>query len=157
LLADGTFINMDEFVAASSERSAVVPSDVDDVDDVHDDLDHRARECARTQKMEGKQYIASDLAALLRQRKRKAGHAKYWEMLAVDIVTTEEKDGNTVTRSDKVVVRCLSCGDTHDSKHLNVPNFARTHFLEPQRGAICKKKNATGLLYFKIALLPKIH
>jgi hypothetical protein len=89
---------MDQFVAASSERSAEVPSDVDDVDD---DLDHRARKCARTQKMDGKQYIASDLAALLRQRKRKAGHAKYWEMLAVDIVTTEEQDGNTVTRYDK--------------------------------------------------------
>jgi hypothetical protein len=53
--------SVDESVAASRELSAEVPVDVDD------DLDHRARKCARNQKMDGKEYIASDLAALLRQ------------------------------------------------------------------------------------------
>jgi hypothetical protein len=78
-------------------------------------------------------------------------------MLAVDLVTTEGKDGQKAIRYDKVVVRCLSCGDTHDSNHVNVPNFANIHFLEPKREAICKKTNATGLFFSRHALLPKIH
>jgi hypothetical protein len=72
-------------------------------------------------------------------------------------VTTEGKDGQKAIRYDKFVVHCLSCGDTHDSNHVNVPNFASTHILEPKREAICKKTNATGLFLSSHALLPKIH
>jgi hypothetical protein len=45
----------------------------------------------RTHKVEGKEYSASDLAALLKQRKNK-DHAKYWDRLVVAVVTVEEKD-----------------------------------------------------------------
>jgi hypothetical protein len=69
-------------------------------------------------------------------------------MLAVDIVTTGAKDGQKAIYYDKVVVRCLSCGDTHDSKHVNVPNFASTRFVELKREAICKTTIATGLFSF---------
>jgi hypothetical protein len=66
LLGDGIIFSMDESVdesvAALRELSAEVPVDLDD------DLDHRARKCVRYQKMDGEEYIASDLAALLRQR-----------------------------------------------------------------------------------------
>jgi hypothetical protein len=78
-------------------------------------------------------------------------------MLAVDMVTTEGKDGQKAIRYDKLVVRCLSCGDTHDCNHVNVPSFASTHFLEPKREAICKKTNAACLFFLNNALLPKIH
>jgi hypothetical protein len=57
LLADEIIFNMDESVAASRELFAEVSVDVDD------DLDHRARKCVRKQKMDGIEYIASDLEA----------------------------------------------------------------------------------------------
>jgi hypothetical protein len=45
---------------------------------------------SRTQKLEGKEYAASKLAEVLRLRKFKSGHAKYWDLLAVDIVAMEK-------------------------------------------------------------------
>jgi hypothetical protein len=44
----------------------------------------------------------------LRQRKNKAGHAKYWDSLAVDIVSVEEKDATETRRYDKVVVQTVT-------------------------------------------------
>jgi hypothetical protein len=45
---------------------------------------------------------------MLRKRKNKAGHAKYWNSLAVDIVSVEEKDATETRRYDKVVVRTVT-------------------------------------------------
>jgi hypothetical protein len=108
--ADGIIFNMDESAAASRELAAEVPVDA------NADLDQRACKCVRKQQMDGKEYIVSDLAALLKQRKWRACHANYWERLAVDIVTVEEKDEQNAIRHDQVVVRCLCCGDTHNSR-----------------------------------------
>jgi hypothetical protein len=59
-------------------------------------------------KLEKKEYAASDLAMTLPQRKNKAGHAKYWDSLAVDIVSVEEKDATDTRRYDTVVVRTVT-------------------------------------------------
>jgi hypothetical protein len=44
----------------------------------------------------------------LHKRKNKAGHAKYWDSLAVDIVSVEEEDATETSRYDKVVVRTVT-------------------------------------------------
>jgi hypothetical protein len=109
------------------------------------------RKVSKTQKLEGKEYAASKLAEALRQRKFKSGHAKYWDQLAVDIVSMEENDDDyTETwRYDKVVVRCMVCGRKHDGATINVPNFAKSHFDEVDGVARCKtgaKQGAQSLL-----------
>jgi hypothetical protein len=48
------------------------------------------RKVSRTQILEGKEYAALTLAEVLRLRKFKSGHAKYWDQLAVDIVSMEK-------------------------------------------------------------------
>ena len=98
----------------------------------------------RKQKLDKKEYTASDLADVLRQRKCKAGHAKYWDQLAVDIVSVEEKDNTETRRYDKVVVRCMRCTGKHDGTTMNVPNFAKTHFDEKNGEFTCKSATKQG-------------
>jgi hypothetical protein len=66
------------------------------------------RKVVRKHKLEKEEYTASDLAMPLRQRKNKAGHAKYWDSLAVDTVSVEEKDATETRHYDKVVVRTVT-------------------------------------------------
>jgi hypothetical protein len=103
-----------------------------------------ARKVVVNQWMDKKEYVATDLAAALHARKNKAGHAKYWDRVGVDVVSVEEKEGQETVSYDKVVVRCLDCGCTHCSKNVNVANFASTHFEDHKGKAICKRKSAKG-------------
>jgi hypothetical protein len=50
------------------------------------------RKFVRKHKLDKKEYTASTLAMTLRKLENKAGHAKYWDSLEVDIVSVEEKD-----------------------------------------------------------------
>jgi hypothetical protein len=103
-----------------------------------------ARKVVRKQWMDKKEYLAPDLAAALRLRKNKSGHAKYWDRVSVDIVSVEEKEGEETIRYDRVVVRCLDCGFKHSSKNVNVAKFASTHYEDHKGKAICKRKSAKG-------------
>jgi hypothetical protein len=102
--------------------------------------------------MEGKEYEASKLAEVLRQRKFKSGRAKYWDQLAVDIVSMEENDDTKTWRYDEVVVRCMVCGRKHDGATINVPNFARSHFDEVDGVARRKTRAKQGALSSRVAL-----
>jgi hypothetical protein len=81
------------------------------------------RKISRTQKLEKIEYAASELADVLPKRTIKSGHAKYWDQLAVDIVSMEEKDHIETRRYDKVVVRCMTCSGKHDTTTINVANL----------------------------------
>jgi hypothetical protein len=69
------------------------------------------------------------LQAAERKLKFKAGCAKYWDQLAVEIVSMKETGHTDTRRHDKVVVRCMTCSRKLDGTTINVPNFAMTHFL----------------------------
>jgi hypothetical protein len=96
------------------------------------------RKIVRKQKLDRKEYVASELAQILRQRKAKNGRAKYWDLLSVDIETVDEEIEDEIRRYEKVVVRCLRCGSKHDSSNLNVPNFSSSHFKMAGTELQCK-------------------
>jgi hypothetical protein len=102
-----------------------------------------ARKVVKQQFMD-KEYLAPDLAAALRLRKIKSGHAKYWDRVSVDMVAVEEKEGEETVRYDRVVVRCLYCGCKHSSENVNMSNFASTLYEDHKDKAICKRKGAKG-------------
>jgi hypothetical protein len=110
------------------------------------------RKVSNKKKLEGKEYAASKLAEVLRQRKLKSGHAKYWDQLAVDIVSMEENDDTETWSYDKVVVRCMVCGRKHDGATINVPNFAKSHFDEVDGVARCKTCAKQGGLSSRVAI-----
>jgi hypothetical protein len=103
-----------------------------------------ARKVVKKQWMDKKAYLAPDLAAALRLRKNKTGHAKYWGRVSVDIVPVEDKEGEETVRYDRVVVRCLECSFKHSSKNVNVANFASTQYEDRKGKAICKRNSAKG-------------
>jgi hypothetical protein len=134
---------------ASPARASAGPSESHvDRDVALDSVETVARKVVRKQKLEGKEYTASEIAELLCGRKNK-GQARYWDKLAVDVVSVEENLAGETLRYDKVVVRCILCHSKHDSKSLNVANFASSHFSDRQGACICKniaKKGETALL-----------
>ena len=71
----------DASAAASGQLSAELTPAA-----VFAEAEQLARKLVRKQELDDKEYSASDLAALLRGHKNKAGHAKYWDKLAVDLV-----------------------------------------------------------------------
>jgi hypothetical protein len=76
--------------ALDAEIEHSMDNDVKNSVDNEESQASAVRKVSRTQKLEGKEYAASKLAEVLRLRKFKSGHAKYWDQLAVDIVSMEK-------------------------------------------------------------------
>jgi hypothetical protein len=74
-------VNSTTFDSASRELDTV---DAVEVNSVQND-DSVVRKIVRKQKLEGNEYVASELAQIFRQRKAKNGRAKYWDLLSVDV------------------------------------------------------------------------
>jgi hypothetical protein len=129
--------------AQASAGPSQAPVEVESIELASNSSQTVSRKVVRKQKHEGKEYAASDLADLLRVRKAK-GQAKYWEKLAIEIVSVEEKGADETLRYDKVSVRCIMCDGKHDGKNLNVPNFASTHFKDRTGACICKHNAVQG-------------
>jgi hypothetical protein len=81
---------------------------------------------------------------VLCKRKCKAGHAKYWDSLAVDIVYVQEIDSTETRCHNKVVVRGMHCIGKHDTSTFNVANFASTHFQGKVGAFACKNAAKQG-------------
>jgi hypothetical protein len=78
------------YTALDAEVEHSMDNDVENSMDNDDSQALANRKVSRTQNLEGKEYAASKLAEVLRLRKFKSGHAKYWDQLAVDIVSMEK-------------------------------------------------------------------
>jgi hypothetical protein len=60
------------------------------------------RKMSRTQTLEGQEYAESKLAEVLRQRKFKSGHAKYWDM------HSRRRSARCINHNCSLVVACTS-------------------------------------------------
>jgi hypothetical protein len=138
----------------SSEVVDIEPAAVEDVEGSAVEGNTTARKIVRKQNLEKKAYSAHELAAVLRQRRIKAGHAKYWDQLAIDVVSVEERDGDEILCFDKVILRCMKCDTKHDTVSINVANFASTHFVKKDGELQCKQIKAQGTPAVVLCSLP---
>jgi hypothetical protein len=75
----------------SSEVVDIEPAAVEDVEASAVEGNTTARKIVRKHNLHKKAYSAHELAAVLRQRKIKAGHAKYWEKFAIDLALSKHR------------------------------------------------------------------
>jgi hypothetical protein len=78
---------LDSSALGSFPRYTALDAEVEHSMDNDDSQALADRKVSRTQNLEGTEYAASKLAEVLRLRKF---HAKYWDQLAVDIVSMEK-------------------------------------------------------------------
>jgi hypothetical protein len=134
---------LDSCALGSSPRSTALDAEVEHSMVCDESQALGVRKVSRTQKLDGKECAASKLADVLRLRKLKNGHAKYWDQLAVDIVSTEEKQRHcAMTRW--LCVACFAVARTMVARSMcpTLRSLTSMAWLDARQVQSCKHTDA---------------